>query len=405
VAISESIGVSIKPDPRDLLASDIHLPQIQNLEQLNMVTDLESSDTSEFRAYQSSTHRQVTVRLFTGSRHSEGFRAFNQHQKIASRLAGHAAIVPILDAGATSDGHPYTISPYYARGSMARFMAEHGPVAWRHGAFLLELVAVTVAELHGSRIAHRALRPGAIELTDYLMPRVSRFEQSLRFDTQPSNSLTLEHSSYLAPEVISGAPAAPTSDVFGLGAIMWALIAGYPPPSRSVAGADSEAAFTEPLETLPDSISGLIMRSMDPDPRLRPSNGAAFVTALRRSVGLAETQSRTSRDASSVMSSLVTSETVEITEAERQAADASAGEPKVNNEPVNEPSDAESTTNSQSVAEEAAATTVMPQDHTSIALVESVRSADADARWLLAIVGVITITIVLMVASAILAFQ
>lgn len=214
-----------------------------------------SSAAGVYKAVQTALQRTVAIKVLHDEPGSPAARRFDTERRITSQLTGHAGIVPLLAAGTTRGGKPYLMMPYYRRGSMARLLAEHGPLNWREAAFLMESIAVTVSEVHGRGLIHGNLAPSNILLTDFLLPRVSDFASSAVIDTTT------------APTAV---------DVQALGAMLWSLLLGA--PNRRAPQNDPEASATV---TAPESILDLIGRTMSDDPDRRPASAADFVTELR----------------------------------------------------------------------------------------------------------------------------
>ena len=366
------------------------------------------------------TSKRVLVRILDKEASSDVAAGFSRHAQVATHLAGHAATVPALVANTDNAGRKYVISPYYSRGTLAGFLAEHGPVSWRHATFLMEQIAVTVAELHGSRIVHRDLQPGAIALTDFLSPRLDRFDHCLRTGDLPSSISRSEPTGFHPPEISRDVAADPRVDVYSLGALLWALLAGHPPPKVNYGDPQTVVASPNPATPTPTQIMGLIDRCLAVDPERRPANGAAFVTELRKRVGSIQSAPIDENHPRSVMSSL----TRTISSREPLAVDL-----KESADPIGSPAPGlDSSRRSPSAAPEVLDLATidldsqlakdlatpneadqaelflegipsgLPDDTSNFPIAE--RSADADARWLLVLVGVITVAVVLMVAAA-----
>ena len=398
-------------------------PKINGLANFEPLPDLESVGISRFRAVEVATAKNVLVRILDTNADAALASGFNRHAQVATHLAGHAATVPILGASTDSYGRKYVVSPYYARGSLAGFLADHGPVSWRHSTFLMEQVAVTVAELHGSRIVHRNLQPSVIALTDFLSPRLDRFDHCLRIGDQPGLSPKLEPTGFHPPEISRDTPIDPRVDVYSLGALLWALLAGHPPPRINDGDPQLVVASPNPQSPTPTQIMGLVDRCLAVDPERRPANGAAFVTELRRRVGAIQSMPIDDTHPRSVMSSLTKTrqtaepppqvleqDTIQISspgtvskQGESKDSNGSQvldlttielGLHKLDAEPL---SDGSQTDQANSVLE--AMPSGLPDQELSPAVAQ--RSADADARWLLVLVGVITVVVVVMVSAAI----
>jgi len=281
------------PETPDAAPAGTDQPQldlgIPNLAELELVSA--GASTSVYRAVQLEPRRTVAVRVLHAELSSEVGRRFERERAVTAELSGHSAVVPLLEAGRTAAGQPYTVSPFYGRGSLARLVADHGRLGWREATFLLEPVAVALAELHGRGLVHRGLTPDGIMLTDFLLPRVSGFGMSLP-EGERSTSATLVPSLFFsAPELAVPIEADPRADVYSLGAILFAMVTGHVGfvgdaalLTARTATAQARTGKGAAASVLPDALRDLVSRAMAEDPRDRPANAAAFVSELRRAV-------------------------------------------------------------------------------------------------------------------------
>lgn len=414
IELATSRQTSLRPSIPTTSTSTAHSvipvqPAIAGLTNFEPLPDLQTPSVSQHRAVVAANGKQVTVRMLDAGADPRSWDAvgFTRHAQVAARLAGHAATVPLLASDIDSHGRPYVVSPYYARGSLAGFMAGHGPMSWRHATFLMEMVGVTVAELHGSHIVHRHLQPGAISLTDFFSPRLDRFEHCVRIGTPPLAGEQLELAGYHAPELGLAGSANPNMDVYSLGAVLWATLAGHPPPRFEPGQPQPSLATPNPKEPTPASIMDLIARSMSVDAGERPPNGAAFVTELRRAVGAAEASSSSPTRPRSVMSNL--SETIEMGSIQDLTIEQDSTV-KLNRSTLSPAHQLEvqelATATTQVDPESVSSVEPEPPPNPRLEITDPVvptRSADTDARWLLVLVAIITVAIVIMVAAAVLA--
>lgn len=266
---------------------------IASLTQLRLLTAGPSA--SVFRAYQIATQRTVAVKVLHDELTSEVGQRFDRERAITGQLTGHTSVVPLLHTGTTADGEPYLVLPYYRRGSLADLMNRYGPLPWREATFLLKPVASTIAEVHLWGLVHRNLKPTNILLTDFLRPRVADFGMCLGSE-QASTSATLVHGPFAPPEAATAGRTDPNMDVYGLAAILRSLLAGDTVPAVDAdhrrSGTDtSESAIPTgrlgrpttpelPGDDTPARILELIERSMSPDPAERPATVAAFIAEL-----------------------------------------------------------------------------------------------------------------------------
>lgn len=259
---------STRPHPRadePIVTVDLGIAGLGDAELLATDTSL-----SLYCANQPALDRLVAVKVLHDEAASSAGRRFEHETRIAGQLSGHAGIVPVLEAGTTALSEPFLVMPFYQRGSVEQFITEHGPVAWREATFLLEPVAVTMAEVHGRGMVHDNITAANIMLTDFLLPRVGEFGLSRAIGDEGD--------------------AGPASDVFGMGAVLRSLLVGAPTDTCPVAWADGSVG--KPVS--PKPIRDLVARAMSNDAQRQPPNAAAFVTELRRAVSEADRARSTS---------------------------------------------------------------------------------------------------------------
>jgi serine/threonine-protein kinase len=93
---------------------------------------------------------------------------------------------------------------------------------------------------------------------------------------------------YMAPEVILGGPATPRSDVYGLGAVLYTLLAARPPFEGTQAPAVYLAQLTEaPVppsarrgSALPEELDLITLRCLEREPERRFADAGGLADAL-----------------------------------------------------------------------------------------------------------------------------
>ncbi len=154
--------------------------------------------------------------------------------------------MPILEVGQSERLHYFTM-PLLTGGSLAearpRLAADLRAVA----RVMIE-IAGAVHHAHQRGILHRDLKPANILLDDAGRPHVTDFGLAKRV-AQGGVGLTqrgavLGSPGYMAPEQAGGDPAAVTTatDVYGLGAILYALLTGRAPFEGAVVPRDDGPA-------------------------------------------------------------------------------------------------------------------------------------------------------------------
>ncbi len=205
-----------------------------------------------FLAYDPRLRRQVALKvprpevLLT----AEMRRRFEREARAAAGL-DHPNLVPVFDAG--EDGSiSYIASAYCPGPTLAAWLkARPGPVSPRLAARIVVKLAQAIAHAHGRGVLHRDLKPGNVimepiptgtperrdddgldcvpRVTDFGLARLCTTGQEATAATQAGAILGTP--SYMAPEQAQGGgvEVGPAADVYGLGAILYALLVGRPP--------------------------------------------------------------------------------------------------------------------------------------------------------------------------------
>lgn len=249
-----------------------------------------------YRARQDELDRTVAVKVVHAAWSLETRERFDHERRVTGRLSGHVGVVPIFETGMTARGEPYLLMPFYPRGSLFRLMRDRGPLPWREATFLVEALTRAVADCHDEGIVHRDIKPGNVMLTRHLQPRIADFGITLPVGGETAGSGVAYTPSYSPPEAFGPVVARPTIDVYGLGATLWALLAGRAPFTEadevtdgSVVMARAEAGkLAPPAPSTPAPLVDLIDRAMAVDPERRPADAGELGAELRRAIRLSE---------------------------------------------------------------------------------------------------------------------
>lgn len=188
-----------------------------------------------FRARQKSLGRPVAVKVLQrGVLASEEMeQRFRAEAESAARLE-HPSVVPIYEVG-QHEGRLYFSMPLLEGETLADKVRE-GPMPAREAARICRDVARAIDFAHQRGVVHRDLKPANVLLDRRGAPLVGDFGLAKRFDDAPAASLTatgavLGTPSYMAPEQAAGGrgEVGPASDIYSLGAILYALVTGRPP--------------------------------------------------------------------------------------------------------------------------------------------------------------------------------
>ena len=233
--------------------------------------------------------RIVAVKVLTAELHEDRQR-FLREQRAMGRLTGHPNVVGVLQVGATASGYPFLVMQYHRQGSLQGRIARLGRLSLGEVLQVGIKIAGALEAAHGADIVHRDVKPGNILVTDFGQPALSDFGIAHIADGFETETGAFAGSpSFTAPETLSGDAPSPASDVYGLGATLFAALTGHAPYERK-SGEQVVAQFlritTDPLPDLragdvPDDVAAVIEQAMARDPRQRPSAAALGVELAR----------------------------------------------------------------------------------------------------------------------------
>jgi tetratricopeptide (TPR) repeat protein len=169
---------------------------------------------------------------------------FQREQQNLAAL-DHPHITRLLDAGWTDSGQPFLVMEYVEGDHLDAYCNKHSlPVAKRLQLFLQ--ICDAVSNAHRNLIVHLDLKPsnvlvssaGAVKLLDFGTSKL----------INPDNALTatvIATPAYASPEQLLNQPVSTASDVYGMGAVLYELLAGRAPFGKISAAVRIEAAARE----------------------------------------------------------------------------------------------------------------------------------------------------------------
>jgi hypothetical protein len=148
--------------------------------------------------------------------------------RIAARLH-HPNVVIVYDV-AEDDGQPWLVMEYVPSTSLGTALRD-GPMAPYAVAAIGAQAAAGLAAAHAVHVVHRDVKPGNVLLGDDGIVKIADFGISRAVDdvVLTATGLLTGTPAYLAPEMAKGEVPAPSSDVFALGATLYAAVEGTPP--------------------------------------------------------------------------------------------------------------------------------------------------------------------------------
>ncbi|MGH3999752.1 MAG: protein kinase domain-containing protein [Pseudonocardiaceae bacterium] len=200
--------------------------------------------------------------------------------RIAARLQHPNAIV-IYDV-AEHDGEPCLVMEYLPSRSLAAVLAEQSRLSFTEVSSIGVQVASALAAAHAAQIVHRDIKPGNILLTSDGTAKITDFGVSRATGevTVTQTGIMAATPAYLAPEVARGQIPTPASDVFSLGATLYAAVEGRAPfgdGDNQLALLHAVAAGEVPPPLHAGPLFDVLMRLLAKDPQARPDMHQASV--------------------------------------------------------------------------------------------------------------------------------
>jgi serine/threonine protein kinase len=196
-------------------------------------------------------HRKLdkvfAVKFILGWRDPTVVARFEREMRAVGRL-DHPNVVRATDAGDV-DGVPYLVMEYVPGQTFAALVREDGPVPVGRGKRLIAQLAAGLAAAHAAGIVHRDVKPSNAVLTEDGTVKLLDLGLALLTDAGPETAVAGHDATrgatgltqvgramgtrdYMAPEQASRPQQADArADVYGLGATLWFLLSGGPPPS------------------------------------------------------------------------------------------------------------------------------------------------------------------------------
>jgi WD40 repeat protein/tRNA A-37 threonylcarbamoyl transferase component Bud32 len=174
---------------------------------------------------------------------------FCTEAKAAARI-DHERVVTVYEVGAHG-GNPF-YSMRYVEGHSLADKIKDGPLPNRQAAELMEQVARAVQAIHDHKVLHRDLKPHNILVDAKGRPFVTDFGLAKCADAEESLTHTgemLGSAAYMSPEQAQdSAKVTEATDVYGLGATLYALLTGRPPfAGKSLAETLDQVKNREPV--------------------------------------------------------------------------------------------------------------------------------------------------------------
>ena len=245
----------------------------------------EGSTTTVYKGYQSSLERFVLLKVLKPafSQDEDIARRFKEEARLVAKIQ-HPNVVTVYDYG-KADGQVY-LAAEYVEGTDLNQLLKSGRLPIEIAVFILLQAAWGIKAAHSQGILHRDLKPGnlmlsqegRVKLTDFGMASLINHEEDVEVRGTPA---------YMAPEQVAGEPPREAADLFGLGAILYEMLAGQQAfRGRSTSQVLEAVVNHDPMPQLdlhagvPDTLRRILKKLLAKDPSARYARSEDVIAAL-----------------------------------------------------------------------------------------------------------------------------
>ncbi len=259
-----------------------------------------------FASVYNATHlalkRPVAIKVFQpwpGNERPEALERFRREGVAACRVQ-HENAVQVLDSGISESGIAYLVLELLEGRTLGQAMRDAGPQPASRCAQVLAPVCEALAAAHALGIVHRDVKPDNIflhataggEVVKVLDFGIAKLISSLDADSLggPLTRGFVGTPLYMAPERVIGSDFDGRSDVYSVGVILYAMLAGRLPFVAQKGEAALSVAMKHVKEPPPAlsvpglsaGVAGLVMQTLAKEPAKRPTAHelARFLRAL-----------------------------------------------------------------------------------------------------------------------------
>ena len=239
-----------------------------------------------------STGQEAAIKVLPASMAREdGFVQRFSREIDALRQLSNRHIVQLFQDGATNDGTFYYAMEFVDGVTLTSEITDRKRIPWKDVIHFSMQIAAALKAAHDAGIIHRDLKPSNLMLTREGMVKLTDFGVASLF---ASTRLTrtggvVGTAEYMSPEQARGQRASRRSDLYSLGAVMYAMLTGRPPftgaTSNDILQKHQFAQFDKPGRYVPDLprlLEELVCQLLEKDPAKRLPDALVVMKRLEQ---------------------------------------------------------------------------------------------------------------------------
>ncbi|GER88022.1 hypothetical protein KDW_21840 [Dictyobacter vulcani] len=272
---------------------------MQQLEQVTIghyqiLNRLARGGMAEIYLAQDTSNDQIVAVKLVNTGAGDYYERFKAEVKAQAAL-NHEHILPVLDYG-EFDSWCYLITPYIEDGTLHERLSQ-GPLSLVEADRVLSQLSQALQYAHDKGIVHRDIKPSNVLMRDGTHAYLADFGLVKRVGDDNGLTLTgylIGTPEYMAPELAEN-EAAPSSDVYALGILMYQLLCGRVPFTANtpigiylchIRDIPTPPSTYNPA--IPAPVEAVIMRALEKNPRRRFQSAQELYQAFTLAMGQSE---------------------------------------------------------------------------------------------------------------------
>jgi serine/threonine-protein kinase len=221
----------------------------------------------------------------------EGFAERFSREIHVLRQLSNRHVVALYQDGMTADGSLYYAMEYVDGPTLTAEIQSRRRLPWREVLDLALQATVALKAAHAAGVIHRDLKPSNLMLTSDRTLKLADFGVASLFAATrlTQTGSVVGTAEYMSPEQARGQRATPRSDLYSLGAVLYAMLTGRPPFTGATTGEILQkhqfSQFDRParfVPTIPRLLDELVCQLLEKDPAKRPADALVVMRRLEQ---------------------------------------------------------------------------------------------------------------------------
>jgi len=253
-----------------------------------------------WEAYHSGLQGNVALKILRPDQDAnpEVVQRFEQEVSAMCRLT-HPNTVRVFDYGVTEDGIWYYAMELLEGLTLHEMVKSQKRLDSKRALYIAHQAARALSEAHAQGIVHRDIKPenifvtqagGEADFVKVLDFGIAKLSHEAASSTLTRTGAVFGTPTYMSPEAAKGSPMDARSDVYGMGAVLYCMLAGHP-PFQSTSPTELLLAHAQapptPLRELrdldvPEAVDALVLKCLSKNPDDRYADAGQLAQAIEK---------------------------------------------------------------------------------------------------------------------------